>query len=144
MKHTRTLQVLSTGALCAVLFGAVFMSSAQVKKGKSRIMKTSQFMSGVVKPNCGAIKKGLEAGPADDDAWADIAMQAAILNEASYNLMEDGRCPDGTWAGAVNKKLREGSSQIVAAADAKDLEAAQAGFKLMTQSCKECHDAHKE
>jgi cytochrome c556 len=141
---SRIAKALSLIILSASLLGVAFIGTAQVKQGKTRAMKTSQFMKGVVKPSCGAIKKGLDAGPADDDAWEEVAMHAAILNEASYNLMEDGRCPDGVWAGAVNKKLREGSGQILAAADEKNLEQAKAGFQLMTQSCKACHDAHKK
>ena len=58
--------------------------------------------------------------------------------------MDDGRCPDGTWADATSKHLRGGSQDILAALEKKDLAAAKTGFGNMTKSCKACHDAHKE
>ena len=134
---------LTTIGICVALALASF-ATAKVKQGESRILKTSQLMAGAVKPHCTAVKKGLDAGPADDDAWAEIAMHAAILNEISFTLMDDKRCPDGTWAEAATKSLREGSAAVVAAAEAKDADAAAAAFKTMTSSCKKCHDAHKE
>ena len=139
---TLTVALLAGSAILAIL--AVNQGFAKVTEGDSRLLKTSQLMSGAVKPHCTAVKKGIEAGPADDAAWADIAMHAAILNEISYTLMDDKRCPDGTWAGAASKDLREGSAAVVAAAAAKDAEAALTAFKSMTASCKKCHDAHKE
>src|SRR5271166_2892428 len=78
---------------------------AQVKKGKTRLLATKQLMKGLVQPSCGAIGEGLKAGPADDKAWEDLATKAALLNEASYVLMDDGRCPDADWANA-DKTLR--------------------------------------
>ncbi len=117
---------------------------AAVQKGKSRILKTSQLMGGVMKPHCTDIKNALKAGPADADAWDDLAMHAAVLNEISYTLMADGRCPDKIWADAVKTQLAAGSAEIVAAAEAKDVDAAQKGFKTMTASCKACHNEHKE
>ena len=123
---------------------AITNGVAKIKQGETRLLKTSQLMSGAVKPHCTAVKNGLEAGPADDDAWADIATHAAILNEISFTLMDDKRCPDGTWAEAASKDLREGSAAVVAASDKKDAEAAMAAFKSMTASCKKCHDVHKE
>ena len=144
MKKHPIFTTLCAGIAVVAVAGAVFHSNAQVKQGKTRLMKTAYLMKGVVKPNCGAIKKGLEAGPADDDAWAEIVMQAALLNEASYILMEDGRCPDGTWADAASKTLRDCSAAVVKAAEEKNLESATSAFKAMTQSCKKCHDAHKE
>ncbi len=64
-------------------------------------------MKGVMGPHCGALKKGMDAGPSDDKAWEELALHAALLNEASYVLMEDGRCPDGVWAKAASQKLYE-------------------------------------
>ncbi len=134
-----------TLAIVALLAGfAATNLTAKIKQGETRLLKTSQLMSGAVKVHCTAVKKGLEAGPADDDAWADIATHAAILNEISFTLMDDKRCPDATWAEAASKDMRAGSAAVVAAADAKDADAAMAGFKAMTTSCKKCHDAHKE
>ncbi len=83
-------------------------ATAQVKKGKTRLLQTKQLMGGLVKPNCAGIGDGLKEAPADDKAWEDLATKAALLNEASYILMDDGRCPDADWANAATA-LREGS-----------------------------------
>ena len=92
---------------------------AQVTKGKSRPAATSQIMAGLVQPNCAALSKGLKDKPADDKAWKAVAINAALLNEASYLVMDDGRCPDATWANAA-KTLRECSTAVLAKVEAKD------------------------
>ncbi|MCC6883880.1 MAG: cytochrome c [Verrucomicrobiales bacterium] len=117
---------------------------AQVKQGKSRPAKTAQLMKGIVKPNCGDAKKLTDAGPASAEEWADLGVKAALLNEASYSLMEDGRCPDGTWAEAAGKLLRDGSAGVLKAVEAKDAAAAKAAMGGVLKSCKTCHDAHKK
>ena len=35
-------------------------ASAQVKKGKTRVLTTKQMMAGLVKPNCAGIGEGLK------------------------------------------------------------------------------------
>ena len=128
----------------AVSLLAAGLVSAQIKKGKSRAMKTAQWMKGVMKPNCDALKKGLDASPANDESWDALAVNAALINEASYLLMEDGRCPDAVWAEAASKTLRQGSADVLKAIDGKDLGAAKTAFGSMTRACKACHDAHRE
>ncbi len=117
---------------------------AQVKNGKTRAMKTAQWMKCVMKPQCEALKKGLDAGPANDDAWADLAASAALLNEGSYLLMDDGRCPDGVWAEAASKTLRNGSADVLKAIETKDAAAAKTAFGGMVKGCSACHDKHRE
>jgi cytochrome c556 len=129
--------------ICASLVAAG-VATAQVKKGKTRVMKTGQLMKAVVKPNCGALKKGLEAAPASDEAWDDLAAAAAVLNEASFILMDDGRCPDAVWADAASKTLRNSSADLLKAIEAKDHSAAKAAFGNLMGSCKACHEKHKE
>ena len=130
-------------AVVAALVVASASVVAQIKQGKTRALKTSQLMSGLVKPNCDALKKGLIDGKPEGDAWDELAGKAALLNEASYILMDDGRCPDGVWADATTLKLREGSSALLKALEAKDHAGAKAAFGTMTQSCKGCHEKHK-
>lgn len=132
--------ILALGFLAAVVREG---AEAQVTKGKQRAAKTVFLMRGIVKPNCaGAGDLLKDKGPADDKAWETLACHASILNEMSYVVMDDGRCPDGTWAGAA-KSLREGSASLIGAAEKKDLAAAQEALKGVTGSCKTCHDAHK-
>jgi cytochrome c556 len=146
MKHVVSFRkgILLPLVVVALLGAAAGVAQAQVKKGKSRPMATAQFMKQVVKPQCEALKKGLDGGPASAEAWATLAAQAAVLNEASYLLMDDGRCPDGVWAEAASKVLRQGSADVLSAAESKDLAAAKDAFGRMTKACGACHDKHKE
>ncbi|MCH8216413.1 MAG: cytochrome c [Planctomycetes bacterium] len=124
----------------AVVGGSVI---AQVTQGKTRPMKTSHWMAGVMKTSSGALRKGLSSTPADDKAWKQLEISAALLNEASYVLMADGRCPDAVWANAVEKTLREGSASLLKAIEAKDVAAAKTALSATTKSCKECHTKHR-
>jgi cytochrome c556 len=129
------------------VLGAVGMLSvsaiAQVKKGKTRLLTTKQLMGGLVKPHATAIGDGLKTAPADDKAWAELATKVALLNEASYTMMDDGRCPDDVWANAC-KALREGTATALAKIEAKDLAGAQDAMKAASASCGTCHKAHKK
>lgn len=129
--------------IAAACVAVVGISQAQVKQGKTRALKTSQLMKVVVKPSCDALKKGLDPAPATPEAWDSLASHAAVLNEVSYLLMDDGRCPDGVWAEASTKALREGSASLLKAIDAKDAAAAKAAFGATTKSCGACHEKHK-
>ena len=115
---------------------------AQIKKGKDRAAETKYLMRGVVSAHCGSIGALLKKGPSDDKAWDTLACHASILNEMSYTLMDDGRCPDKVWAGA-SKSLRESSAKVLEAAKAKNLEDAQTAFKGVTGACAACHSEHK-
>jgi cytochrome c556 len=131
-------------ALVVVAIGLAGVVDAQVKKGKTRPATTGQLMRAIMKSNCDGVKKGLDANPSDDKAWEQLGAHAAALNEVSFILMEDGRCPDGVWADAASKVLREGSADLLKAVEAKDAAAAKSAFGAMTKSCKACHDKHKE
>lgn len=133
-----TVLTLTVGMLA---LGAYQTAEAQ-KKGKERLALTKQLMKGINGPNCGGLKKTLDAGPSDDEAWATAALQAALLNEMGHLLMADDRCPDGEWAGAC-KILRDSSADVLAAVDKKDLDGAKAAFGNLTKACGKCHKAHK-
>ncbi len=142
MKNRNLLALATIGLILAAVGTSVVR--AQVTKGQQRPILTKQLMKGLVAAQCGSLKKSLDAKPADDKSWDAVALSAALLNEASYILMEDGRCPDGTWATAASQTLREGSAAVLAAADAKDLAAANTAFGEMTKACAACHKAHKK
>lgn len=131
-------------AVVGMLAGMALLSDdvlAQKTKGKTRPALTKQLMKGLVAPNCGDLKKLLDA---EQPNWDDIALKAALLSEAGHLLMDDGRCPDGDWAGAT-KGIREGSADVLAAAEKKDIEAAKKGFARVTsEGCSVCHKAHKK
>ncbi len=124
-------------SLLAFEFGT---ATAQKTKGKTRAASTKQLMKGFVSVNCGGLGKALKA---EEVNWDDVALKAALLNEASYVLMDDGRCPDGHWANAA-KSIRAQSVAILAAAEAKNLDNANTAFKALTsQGCAACHKVHK-
>lgn len=126
----------------AALFGVALAAWGQAVKGKSRPAATKHLMTGIMKAQSGALEKLLNDGPADGAAWDAAAGYAACLNELSYSLMEDGRCPDKVWEGAA-QRLREGSGAALEAALKKNLDGAKAGLAAMKASCGACHKAHK-
>jgi cytochrome c556 len=136
------------GVICLALGLVVLLfcapAEAQKTKGKSRLAETRYLMRCISQPNCAGVGGGLkEKGPADDKAWDQMAAQASVLNEVSYLLMDDGRCPDKDWAGAA-KELRESSAKLLDAAKAKNIEEARMAFKGVTGSCGACHKVHRE
>ncbi|MGQ0633202.1 MAG: hypothetical protein ACT4QC_01220 [Planctomycetaceae bacterium] len=141
MKNWRWTGVL----LVAAVAGAVALLSAdaqaQKTKGKTRPAMTRQLMKGVVAPNCGELGKLLKD---PEVKWDEVALKAAVLNEMGYVLMDDGRCPDGEWAKAA-KAVQSATAAILEAAEAKNLEAANAAFTKLTkdEGCAVCHAAHK-
>jgi cytochrome c556 len=142
MKSVRFVVAIAVAVCCACILNN--HASAQKTKGKTRPAATKYLMRGMVKPNCAGLGKLLKDGPADEKAWDNAACHAACLNELSFLLMDDGRCPDGVWAKAAKTTLREGSAEISAAIKEKDLDAANAAFKKITSSCAACHTAHKK
>lgn len=128
--------------LIGVLAIGLFAQStfAQKTKGKTREATTKQLMKGLVSVNCGALSADLKE---KDVNWDDVSLKAALLNEASYILMDDGRCPDGDWAKGA-KTVRESSKLVLEAAEKKDLDGAQKAFQTLTkEGCATCHSAHK-
>jgi cytochrome c556 len=134
--------LLTAACVAALGFSATF-GYAQVKKGKTRPATTKQLMQGMVKPHGEAIKQALQDAPKDDKGWDALAAHAAVLNEASYVLMEDGRSPDEKWEDATVKYLRAGSEQLLAAIEKHDIGGVKTAFGATMRSCKACHDAHK-
>lgn len=117
---------------------------AQVKQGKTRALTTKHMMSGLIKPQFVALNTALQgSGPADDAAWTAAIGAAELLNESGYMMMEDGRCPDATWAGA-SKAMQDGSAAVLAKLKAKDTAGALEALKVVSGSCKSCHTAHKK
>ncbi len=126
----------------ALLFAPV--SAKAPKRKKQRAASVEFLMEGIMAPNCGGLGKALKgSGPANAKAWKAAKRQASLLNEMSFILMADGRCPDGVWAKAATKTLRGGSKAVLAAIADKDVAAAQAAFKQTTQACAACHKKHK-
>lgn len=141
MKTGRNIRL---GAAMLALLGVAFLSDvsfAQKTKGKTRELTTKQMMKGLVQVNCAALGAALKEKEVN---WDDISLKAALLNEAGYLLMDDGRCPDKDWAGAA-KAIRDSSKQLLEAAAKKELEPVQQAFKtLTTEGCAACHKVHRQ
>ena len=131
--------------LVALTMGLILSSdsAAQVKKGKTRPAATRFLMLGIMQTNCAGLGKLLKDGPKDDKAWETAACHASCLNEMSFLLMDDGRCPDKAWADAA-KTLRGCSAVVLEKVTAKDAEGAAGAFKELTKACASCHDAHRK
>ena len=128
-----------------LILGLVSNAVTQIQKGKTRPLMTAQWMEGVIAPHCKAIKKGLWGQtPLEDKDWKKLAVNAAVLNESSYVLMADDRCPDEVWATAASETLRIGSTELLKAIESKDVEAAKSAFSQIKKSCAPCHEAHKK
>lgn len=124
-------------AVALLLVGSV---QAQKTRGKTRPATTKQLMKGIVAPTCGELKKLLEE---KEPNWENVSTKAAVLNEAGYLLLDDGRCPDGDWAKA-SESLKSHSAAILEAAGKKDAGAANEAFKKLTSDgCAACHKVHK-
>jgi len=118
-------------------------ASGQKTKGKTRPAPTVLLMQGIMYPNCTALAGFLKGdGPKTPRDWGKVELHATILNEMSYIVMDDGRCPDKVWKGAA-ETLRGCSNMVLEAAEAKDTKAAQAAFKKLQTACATCHAAHK-
>jgi cytochrome c556 len=144
MKRLQLAMVVLAGIVVASQLWTSIVA-AQVKKGKERPAATKYLMRGIMQPNCAALGKLFDGdGPADEKAWDAAAGHAACLSEMSYLLMDDGRCPDGTWADAASSTLRQGSADVLAAVEEKDLAAAKTAFGNMTKACAACHETHKK
>lgn len=143
MKDCRFVGIVLTLCVAAWLGFRTPRASAQKTKGKTRPAATKYLMRGIVQPNCAGLAKLLkDVGPADAKAWEMVACHASCLNEMSFVLMDDGRCPDAVWAKSA-KTLRGCTASLLTAIEKKDAEAAQAAFQGVTESCSSCHKQHR-
>jgi cytochrome c556 len=116
----------------------------QVTQGKTRPAATKYLMRGMLQPHCKSIGDLLkEGGPSGDESWEAIRCHASCLNEMSYVLVQDGRCPDATWAQAA-KALGESSASLLTSVGNKDVEGIKQAFQRVAASCKTCHEAHRK
>lgn len=130
------------------LAGLAFaVSSSQVtaqKKGKTRPLTTAQMMSGLVKPQLVSLQGHVadEKTPEGEDGWKALTTSIALLNESSYMMMEDDRCPDKKWADACDI-LRKGTESALQKAAQKDAAGVRESIAGITASCKACHSEYK-
>lgn len=140
MTKLRAAQWLTVLAMVAVVGVLAGDAAAQKTKGKTRPATTKQLMKGLVAPTCGDLKNLLDEKEIN---WDNVGVKAAVLNEASYVLLDDGRCPDGEWAKS-SEAIQKATAAILEAAGKKDAEGAKNAFKRIgAEGCAVCHKAHK-
>jgi hypothetical protein len=140
MTRVRCVQSLTACVAVAVALLVGGNVQAQKTKGKTRPATTKQLMKGIVAPTCGELKKLLEEKEVN---WENVGVKAAVLNEAGYLLLDDGRCPDADWAKA-SEALKSTSAAVLEAVGKKDAAAANEAFKKLTaDGCAACHKVHK-
>lgn len=131
-------------ALSGLAFTLLSSPVTAQKKGKSRPLTTAQLMSGLVKPQLGAIQGHVadEKTPESEDGWKALTTSIALLNESSYTMMEDDRCPDKIWADAC-EILRNATAAGLKSAAQKDAAGVRESIVGITASCKACHTEFK-
>tara|TARA_R110002072_G_scaffold99008_1_gene217988 strand:+ start:112969 stop:113472 length:504 start_codon:yes stop_codon:yes gene_type:complete len=131
-------------ALSGLAFTFLSSTVTAQKKGKSRPMTTAQLMSGLVKPHLVAVQGHVaeEKTPEGEDSWKTLTTSIALLNESSYTMMEDDRCPDKVWADAC-EILRKATESGLKSAAKQDAAGVRASIEGITASCKACHTEHK-
>lgn len=132
----------TTTAACGACHAAHKDQQPEPKTG--RVATVATLMRQINKPHSGKVGQLIkDAGPADERAWEQLLDSASILNEASYALMDDDRCPDDTWKAAC-EQLRTGSAQIAAAVRTKDLTTIRKSFEQVSGACAKCHETHRK
>jgi len=137
---------------CAAAFialgGLVFtLTSSPVtaqKKGTTRPLTTAQMMSGLVKPQLVALKELVaeDHKVEGEEDWQAVKTSISLLNESSYMMMADDRCPDKIWADACDI-LRKSTETALQKADQKDAAGVRESIPDFIASCKACHTEHK-
>lgn len=131
-------------ALAGLAFTVSTSSVTAQKKGKTRPLTTAQMMSGLVKPQLVSLQGHVadDKTPEGEDGWKALTTNIALLNESSYMMMEDDRCPDKTWADACDI-LRKGTEVALQKAAKKDAVGVRESIAGITASCKACHTEFK-
>ncbi|MEK6233824.1 MAG: hypothetical protein N2C14_03845 [Planctomycetales bacterium] len=130
--------LLGVAAACVELFP----TAEGQEKGKTRPLTTHDLMEGVFEHHHESLAELLKGGLKDKRSVKVAVRNASLLNECSYILMADGRCPSAEWKEACDT-LRHCSEVLIKKIQAQDVEGANGAFKAMNKSCAGCHKKHK-
>jgi hypothetical protein len=107
-----------------------------------RVATVRHLMEGIQQPNMKQLTSGMRQTPADDKAWAELELAAALLNECSHLLTQGDRSRGEDWNKAC-LELRESSAQAAQAASDKDPGFFKSAAAKIAASCKSCHDLYQ-
>jgi cytochrome c556 len=101
-------------------------------------------MAGIQEPGMLLLQRSVRgAGPQSDDDWGAVTMNAALMNEIGFMLVQNERAKDAVWTKAATD-LRAASAAFHAASEKKDLAAMRAELPKLSASCQECHTVHRK
>ena len=130
------------GVLVMLVAACAKAVAARPHKGKSRLATTQQLMDGMVHPNYLAIERATKESRVDPVAWRALANNAALLNEASYLIVDDDRSLGADWDKAA-RQLRTGSAELLVKIAARDKTEMESVLKVTAKACNDCHTAHR-
>jgi hypothetical protein len=118
----------------------------------STTLTTKQLMSWIIDPNATAIwnsvgsittEKGTEEKhPKTDAEWAVFRNAAATLIESGNLLMLDGRAVDNDQWMTTSRGMADAAATVLAAAEAKDVEAYFDAGGALYEACTACHSRY--
>lgn len=114
----------------------------QENPAKIRSATIEQVMVGMVHPNYLAIEKAAKEGRVDAQTWKTLATNAALLNEASFLLVDDGRSLGDSWEKAA-AEMRGGSATMLAKVGARDKAGIASELKNIAKGCVNCHAEYR-
>ena len=135
-------KVLRRFVLVALIATTTAAVSAPMHKSRSRLATTRQLMEGMLHANYLAIENAATAVRTDVQSWNALAINPALLNEASYLIVEDDRSLGTSWDDAA-EQLRAGSADMLAKIAAREKTGIESSLKVIAKACTDCHAAHR-
>lgn len=129
--------------LVAALALAGNLAQSEDAKTEARAATVKNLMAGCVNPSMTGLAKVGRQAPVSDKDWQTLEINAALLNEMGFTMMEGGRCPDDVWAKAA-ADMRAASAVAAQAARDKNLDELKAQVPKLAASCKACHEVHRK
>jgi len=115
-------------------------------------MTMQQLMSWIIDPNATAIWNSVgtvttdqgteEKHPKTDEEWASFRNAAATLVESGNLLMLDGRAQDQDLWMATSRGMADAAAAVLAATEAKDVEAYFDAGGALYEACTACHSRY--
>jgi cytochrome c556 len=121
--------------LALVAAAAIALTVAASEKAPDAYVKNMKDTNAAAQE----LRKNLDAK--DYDAVAKQAATLRTLFETTQKFWEDRKADDAV---TVAKNAGKAAADLETAAKAKDAEGVAAAAKVVTGSCKTCHDAHRE
>ena len=117
------------------------------------VATTKQIMNALVSPSSTVVYEAVgtvvdasgvhDFAPKDDQEWAHLAANAAVLAESGNLLLMDGHAVDsGEWA-QISRKLIEAADAARKAAENKSTAGVLAAGEAINETCDSCHKTYQ-